>query len=133
MNEAPPEPPEARVRTPSRFSLIWLVPVVAAAIAIYLGWHTLASRGPLITIDFASGTGLTAGETKVEHKSVGIGTVESVALSNDLSRVTVTVRMSKQTTPLLTDHARFWVVRPRFSLTQPSGLQTLVSGTYIAI
>lgn len=133
MNEAPPEPPEARVRTPSRFSLIWLVPVAAAAIAIYLGWHTLASRGPLITIDFANGTGLTAGETKVEHKSVGIGTVESVTLSKDFSRVTVTVRMSKETTPLLTDHARFWVVRPRFSLTQPSGLQTLVSGSYIAV
>jgi paraquat-inducible protein B len=133
MNEASSQPPEARIRTPSRFSLVWLVPIIAAAIAIYLGWHTLASRGPVVTITFSSGAGLTAGETKVEHKSVAIGTVESVALSNRFSQVTATVRMSKDTEPLLTDHARFWVVRPRFSLTQPSGLQTLVSGSYIAV
>ena len=33
----------------------------------------------------------------------------------------------------LTDHARFWVVRPSFSVGNLSGLQTLVSGDYIAV
>jgi paraquat-inducible protein B len=34
---------------------------------------------------------------------------------------------------MLTSHARFWVVRPRLSLTDISALQTLVSGSFIAI
>ena len=123
---------EAKIRT-SRYSLIWLVPLVAAAVAIYLGWKTLASRGPLITLTFADGTGLVAKETKLQDKAVAIGTVEHVALSDHFSRVTASVRVSKDAAPLMTDHARFWVVRPRFSLTNPSGLQTLISGSYIAI
>jgi paraquat-inducible protein B len=133
MSDAPHGAPEASVRTPSRFSLIWLVPIIAAAIAIYLGWQSLASRGPLITITFDNGAGLTAGETRVEHKAVALGTVEGVTLEDHFTKVVASVRMSKNAAPLLTTHARFWVVRPRFSLTNPSGLQTLVSGSYIAV
>jgi paraquat-inducible protein B len=129
----PPEAPEAKIRTPSRYSLVWLVPLIAAALAIYLGWTTIASRGPLIAITFPDGQGITAGETKVEYKAVAIGTVESVALTHHDSLVTASVRMSKGAADLLTSHARFWIVRPRFSLTDISGLQTLVSGSYIAI
>ena len=126
-------PPDAIVRPPNRFLFIWLVPVVAALLALYLGWETLASRGPMITITFANGQGLTAGQTKVEHNAVVIGTVESVTLSSDFRQVVAKVRMDKSATPLLTSHARFWVVRPRLSLTDISGLQTLVSGSYIAV
>ncbi len=133
MSDAPHEPPEATVKKPNRLSLIWLVPIVAAALAIYLGWQTLASRGPLVTITFQDGAGLSAGQTKLEHKAVALGTVEGVRLSSDFQQVTASVRMSKGAAPLLTDHARFWVVRPRFSLTNLSGLQTLVSGSYIAM
>jgi paraquat-inducible protein B len=126
-------PPEAPVKPPNRFALIWLVPLAAAALAIYLGWETLASRGPLVTITFSSGQGLSAGQTKVEHKSVDIGTVQQVTLSPAYARVVAKVRFSKTAAPMLTSHARFWVVRPRVSLTDISGLQTLVSGSYIAI
>lgn len=133
MSDAPHEPPEASVGKPNRFSFIWLIPIVAAVLAGYLGWQTLASRGPLITITFPDAAGLSAGQTKVEHKSVALGTVEGVALSSDFQQVTASVRMENKTTSLLTDHARFWVVRPRFSLTSLSGLQTLISGSYIAM
>lgn len=133
MSGAPHEPPEASVRTPSRFSLIWLVPVVTAAIAIYLGWQTLSSRGPLITITFPDGRGLVAGQTKVEHKAVALGTVEGLRLTRDYNQVIATVRMRRTAAPMLTDRARFWVVRPRLSGASVSGLQTLVSGSYIAI
>lgn len=133
MNRPPDDAPEAHVTTPGRFSWIWLVPLVAAALAAYLGWTTLAARGPLITITFPDGAGLVAGQTRLEHKAVAIGTVEGVVLSHHFSRVTARVRIEKDDAPLLTSHARFWVVRPRFSLPNPSGLQTLISGSYIAI
>ena len=131
MNDSSGDVSEASVKSPNRFHLIWLVPIVAAGIAIYLGWTTLASEGPLIAVTFESGQGLTAGQTKVMHKAVAIGTVESVQLSNNFQHVVAGIRMDAKTTPLLTDHARFWVVRPNFSPTSLSSLQTLLSGPYI--
>ena len=131
MNDLPRDLSEASVRTPSRFHLIWLVPIVAAGLAIYLGWKTLSSEGPIISIILHSGQGLTAGQTKVMHNAVAIGTVESVQLSDDFQQVVARVRMDRKTTPLLTDHARFWVVRPHLSPTDLSGLQTILSGQYI--
>jgi paraquat-inducible protein B len=130
---APQEPPQADVRPSRRFALVWLVPIVTVAIALYLGWETLATRGPLVTVAFTDGTGLTAGQTRVEHKSVPLGTVERVTLSSDYRDVIARIRMSRAASGMLTDHARFWVVRPRVSVTDVSGLQTLVSGSYIAI
>lgn len=135
MSGEPPsnDVPAATVKAPRWFHFIWLVPVAAAVIAIYLAYETLAMRGPLVTLTFASGQGLAAGQTKVEHNDVAIGSVESVTLSKDLNQVVAKVRMDQNAAPLLTDHARFWVVRPRLSLTDVSGLQTLVSGSFIAI
>lgn len=126
----PYDAPEARVRR-RRVSLIWLIPLVAAGIAGWLGYRSLSERGPLITIMFQTGSGLTAGQTRVKHKAVDLGTVESVDLTRDLKQVLIRVRMRREATPYLTDQARFWVVRPRLTAGNISGLETLVSGSYI--
>jgi paraquat-inducible protein B len=62
-----------------------------------------------------------------------MGLVERIALSKDLQRVVVTVRMNREAEPLLTDKAQFWVVKPRFFSGALSGLETLVSGSYIEL
>jgi paraquat-inducible protein B len=126
----PASPPAAKVRR-SRFSLVWLIPLVALVIAGYLGVRTVRAEGPLITITWKTGDGLVAGTTKVQHKAVPLGQVESVRLSDDLQNVSVTVRMRQEAAPYLTDQARFWVVRPRLSSGSISGIETLVSGSYI--
>lgn len=125
-----PGPPQARVRR-SRFNLVWLIPIVAIAIGGWLAYRTLAQRGPLVTITFQTADGITAGQTQVRHKAVTLGTVESVRLAKDMSHVDISVRMTDEAEPYLTDHARFWVVRPRLSAGNISGLETLVSGAYI--
>ncbi len=122
--------PHATVRR-SRLSWVWLIPLVAAAVAGYLAWRTLRDQGPLITISFHTGEGLVAGQTRVRYKAVELGTVESVHLSDDMSQVFVQVRMRREADPSLTDHARFWVVRPRLSSGSLAGIETLVSGSYI--
>jgi paraquat-inducible protein B len=127
----PAAPPFAQLRPPHRFSLIWLIPLIAAAIALYLAYTTISARGPLITITFLTGDGLQAGQTRVEHKSVAVGTVDSVRLSRDMRQVIVKVRMQADATHALTSHAQFWVVRPRLTAGNVSGLETLVSGAYI--
>lgn len=121
------------LETAPRFSLLWLIPLIAAVVAGWLAWQTLSERGPLITISFSSAEGIVAGQTRVKHKAVDLGEVRSVRLTPDMKRVVVEVRMRREAAPLLTDHARFWVVRPRFTAGSFSGIETLVSGSYIEI
>lgn len=128
----PAEPVEARPRRP-RVPLVWIVPAVAAAIAAWLAWQNWGQEGKLITITFATANGLNAGSTQVRHKAVALGTVTDIHLSKDMSYVIVHVRMTREATPILTDHAQFWVVRPRLSTRYISGLETLVSGAYIDV
>jgi paraquat-inducible protein B len=113
------------------FSWIWIVPLLAAAIVIGLAIRSLVDRGPLITISFSDAEGIEAGDTKVRHKDVDLGTVESIYLNRDMSRVFVHARMRRSVTDRLTSDARFWIVRPRVGVGGISGLSTLVSGSYI--
>ncbi|MEJ1979285.1 MAG: MlaD family protein [Acetobacteraceae bacterium] len=143
MSDAPPpeQPaapgpapaPQARVERKSQFSLIWILPAIAIVIGAYLAYTTLSQRGPEIVLTFLSADGLTAGQTKVRHKAVDLGTVQSIRLAPDMSHVIVRVRMNRESTPYLTDQARFWVVRPRLSASNISGLETLLSGGYIEL
>lgn len=139
MSDPPPPPaaPHAVLRSQldrrKRLSLIWAIPIVSALIGVWLAWHTLAGQGPLITITFESASGLIAGQSHVRDKDVDMGLVEHIGLSKDLRRVVVTVRMNRDADKLLTDKAKFWVVRPRFFAGAVSGLETLVSGSYIEL
>lgn len=132
---SPPPPaedlPESRVRPRGRINLIWLIPLAAGLLAAYLGWRTLSEHGPTITLRFSTAQGLAAGQTRVRHKAVDLGTVEGIRLSPDMGEVLVTVRMTREAEPYLTDRARFWVVRPRIASGSLSGIETLVSGAYI--
>lgn len=124
-------PPEVAVSTRRRLSLLWLLPLVAALIAGWLGWRWLEDRGPQIVITFQSGDGLEAGRTRIKHKNVDLGVIESVHLSDDLSQVIATARMDRAAGRHLKEGTRFWVVAPRLSLGGVSGLSTVVSGTYV--
>ena len=131
MNDAtPPKQPAAAVRR-SRISLIWLIPLVAAVIAAWLGWRTVSQEGSTVTLTFRGADGLTAGQTRVRHKAVDLGQVESIRLSDDMSHVIIKMKMQREAEPYLTDNARFWVVRPRITSGSLSGIETLVSGSYI--
>jgi paraquat-inducible protein B len=131
MSEAEQPPPNATLRPRRWFSWVWIVPAVAAAIVIGLAVRALVDRGPLITISFTDAEGLQAGETRIRHKDVDLGTVESVFLTDDMSRVVVQARMNRSAVAHLTAATRFWIVRPRVGFGGISGLSTLVSGSYI--
>jgi paraquat-inducible protein B len=82
-------------------------------------------------ITFESAEGIEAGRTRIMHKNVALGTVESVDLSDDLSHAIVHARVNRAAASHLTTGARFWVVRPRLTFAGVSGLGTLVSGAYL--
>jgi len=125
--------PQVVVLDRARLSIVWLIPLVAAIVGIYLAYWAWMEKGPTITITFVSAEGLEAGKTKIKYKKVDVGLVESVELTDDLSRVEVTATMSTGLSRHLTESTRFWVVRAQVSAGQITGLDTVLSGVYIAM
>lgn len=132
-----PAVPEARITRARRISPIWLLPLLAAVVAGYLAVNAFMTRGTSITLTFKTADGLRAHQTEVRHKAVKLGTVQEISLAKDLGGVVVEVRIDAAAKAMLTDHARFWVVRPRLSGADfarlEAGLETIVSGAYVAV
>ena len=126
-------PITARVNQLRHLSPIWLVPIVAALIGLWLVYATLSNQGPLITMTMVNAEGIEAGKTMIKARSVEVGTVQSVRLSEDLSHVVVTARMAVDTEELLRQDSQMWVVKPRIERQGISGLGTLLSGAYIEL
>ncbi len=129
----PPVLARAAARRTRRISVIWVIPLVALAIGAWLAWDTLSKEGPTITVTFNSGEGLQAGQSQLKYKDIVFGTVKSLELAPDHSHVIVTLATTHQAEPLLTDKTVFWVVKPRLFAGNISGLETLLSGSYIGM
>ena len=127
------ELPQARVVPPkrSRISVIWIIPILAAVVAIGIAVQRILSEGPTITIVFTAAEGIEAGKTFIKYKDVNIGQVTAVRLTNDYTKVEVTAKIDQHAAGLMVQDAKFWVVRPQITLSGISGLSTLLSGNYI--
>lgn len=125
--------PTSATRKSKGLSIVWLVPLVALAIASWLMYKSWSEKGQEVTISFKNAEGIEAGNSKIKYKDVEIGTVEAITFNQDMTEVMIKARMEKIASQYLTDSTRFWIVRPRIAAGQVSGLGTLFSGSYIGI
>jgi paraquat-inducible protein B len=117
-----------------RFSPIWFLPFTALLLVILLAYESYMHRGVSVTIRFTTGSGISVKKTKVMYKGIAIGKVTDVEIDkNDIEQVIVTILLDKRTRPYLLSDTQFWLVKPSVSLGGISGLDTLVSGNYIAM
>src|ERR1700704_6158555 len=114
-----------------RVSAVWIIPILAALVALGIAIQRVWSEGPTITILFDAAPGVEAGKTFVKYKDVRIGQVTAVQLSEGFGKVEVKAKIARSAAGLLVEDAQFWVVRPRIGLGEISGLATLLSGNYI--
>jgi paraquat-inducible protein B len=114
-----------------RLSAVWLIPLLAAVVAVGIAVNRIMNEGPTITILFKSAEGVEAGKTHIKYKDVKIGEVSAVELHDNFSKVLVTAKIDKHAEDLMVKDASFWVVQPRVTLSGVSGLSTLLSGNYI--
>jgi paraquat-inducible protein B len=129
----PNPPPQATVRKSRlRFSLVWLVPIVAAAVGGFLFYRSEIAVGPTIEIAFQDGTSITEG-AKVVYRGVQVGSVQSVDLDASLDHVNVWAQLHESAGGLAREGSQFWIVEPRVSVGRVSGLETLLSGSYIQV
>lgn len=113
--------------------VIWVVPLLAVALGSWLSIQAILKEGPTVTMTFESAEGLETGKTKIRFKSVDIGEITDIRLSRDRSRVIVTADLVRDATDLLVKDTQFWVVKPRISGSEISGIGTLLSGSYITL
>ncbi len=127
--------PESRAvsRKRTRLSVVWLIPIVAAAAGAWVAVTRILGEGPKITIVLDSAEGLEAGKTKIEYNGVQVGTLTEIRLSDDHQQVITTAQMAPRTESFLVEDTQFWVVRPRISGATVTGLGTLISGAYITM
>jgi paraquat-inducible protein B len=114
-----------------RLSVVWIIPILAAVVAIGIAVQRIRNAGPTISIVVKRASGIEAGKTLIKYKDVTIGHVTTVQLSDDYTQVMVTAQIDKHAEGLIVEDAKFWVVEPRVSLSGVSGLNTLLSGQYI--
>jgi paraquat-inducible protein B len=112
-------------------SLVWLVPIVAALVGLSMVVHNARQEGPQITVSFLTAEGLEANKTQVKYKNVVIGKVTSIALREDRSHVDTTIDLDASAKSFASEDSRFWVVRPRIGAQGISGIDTLLSGSFI--
>lgn len=113
------------------FSLIWLVPIIAALVGISLVVTHFMSAGPQISVTFLTAEGIEANKTQVKYKNVVIGKVTTMRLSRDRSHINVSIDLDKSASAFATKGTRYWVVRPRIGAGGVSGIDTLLSGAFI--
>lgn len=114
-----------------RFSKWWLLTAISLLVSVGLIAWTVASRGKSIEINFRDGYGIRP-ESMVLHRGIEVGSVTNVRLDPLSEGIVVTVQLSKEAATIATKGSQFWIERPQISTKGVTGLDTIVSGPYIA-
>jgi paraquat-inducible protein B len=116
-----------------RWSPVWIIPVVTALIGAWILFYHFSHQGPEVTLITTSADGIEAGKTTIKSRSVNVGKVEAVSLSDNLQQVIIKARLDAGMDKMLKGDSVFWVVKPQIGREGISGLGTLLSGAYIEL
>ena len=133
INVDPQALPKAVPETKRRISVIWLLPVIAAAIGGWLFYKSIINAPVKVVIQFKTAEGIAADKTKVLYKGLSAGKVSEVALSRKGDAVDVKIEFDPALEHLIRQNTEFWLVTPTVNMTGITGLETIVTGNYIAI
>ena len=93
----------------------------------------VAEAGINIMLHLQDGDGLKEHSTRIVFEGIEIGNIEKISINKSLHGVVARASIDPLATHLLRTGTRFWRVSPEISLTEMSGLSTLLSGDYIAM
>ncbi len=123
----------SRTAIKNLISPIWLIPLLALAVALWMVWQESAGAGPQVQVLISDAEGLEAGKTPVRVRNVDVGLVSEISLNDDMSAAVLTIDMNENTQRMLAVDSEFWVVKPRIGRQGVSGLSTLLSGAYLRL
>ena len=111
---------------------IWAVAAFCLAVAAVLIVVSAGASGPEITVRFAEGHGIKPGD-RLRHRGIEVGEVVSVELDSELEGVLITMNLMPAAEDIAREGSRFWIERPRISLSRISGLETVVGSKYVGV
>ena len=116
-------------------SLVWVAPIVALLITSGMLLKNFIDAGTRISIIFNNADGIRSGKTPIMYKGIQVGVVEEIHIKNDdVSKLELTALIDKRAADGITREGnKFWKVEPKISMTEVSGLGTIISGIYIAV
>ncbi len=124
---------EAVVKEKKSIYVVWIIPIVAMAIAGWMIFKHYDNMGYQISVTFNSGDGLSVGKTPLVYNGIQIGKITDMQIaSHDVSKVVAIITVEKQYLGAAKEGNIYWKVSPKVSLTEITGLSTILSGAYIA-
>ncbi|EJL6955385.1 intermembrane transport protein PqiB [Vibrio cholerae] len=123
----------AEITAQKQLSAIWIIPILALAMGLWMLFQYVNSTGPKITLILPTADGLEVGKTQIKALNVNVGVITEIKLSEDYDHIVATAQMSKDAERMLREDSLLWVVKPRIGREGISGLDTLLSGAYIQL
>ena len=123
----------AKVSKIKTLSPFWIIPIITAVIGCILLVTHFQNAGHPIIITAENADGIVAGKTTIKNRSVDVGIVNSVELSQKFDHVLLHCTIDKKMRSILKPDTIFWVARPRISATEVSGLSTIIAGVHIEV
>ncbi|ENM5738373.1 intermembrane transport protein PqiB [Vibrio mimicus] len=123
----------ADVTSQKQLSAIWIIPILALAMGLWMLFQYVNSTGPKITLILPTADGLEVGKTQIKALNVNVGVITDITLSENYDHIIATAQMTKDAERMLREDSLLWVVKPRIGREGISGLDTLLSGAYIQL
>lgn len=133
MSEATQHLPKAKIQKDGLSWFFWTLPVAAAALCCWFLFHDFVFAGPTVTIYFQDAQGLQEQNSMLRYRGIKVGSIQSLRLAPDGKAVVVKVKLNHSAADIAREGSLFWIVRPELRLGQISGLQTIVSGSYLTV
>lgn len=114
-------------------SPIWILPLIAVVICGWLLFKGYQEAGIEIEVYFDDATGITPEKTQVMQMGIPLGIVKKIEPDLAKHKVRATIRMDRTTERYLVEDTKFWLVKPEISADRITGLDTILSGSYIGI
>jgi paraquat-inducible protein B len=133
MSESAHRLPKAKIQKDALSWFFWMLPVGAAGLCAWFILHDFVFTGPTITVYFQDAQGLQEQNSMLKYRGIQIGVIQSLRLAKDKQDVAVKIKLAYSARDIAREGSVFWIVRPELKLGAVSGLQTIVSGSYVAV
>nr|WP_086939340.1 intermembrane transport protein PqiB [Thaumasiovibrio occultus] len=123
----------AKTTSLKQISSIWIIPILALVMAGWMLYQHISTQGETITLYMENAEGIEAGKTEIRALNVKVGVITNIELNKDYSAIIATAQMDSNASRMLNSETQMWVVKPRVGKEGVSGLNTLLSGSYIEL
>src|SRR5688572_14553284 len=95
---------------------VWIFPLIAIGMAVYLFYDEHRNNGPLIRIKFSDVAGVEPQKTLLRYRGVEVGHITEVRLANEGKEVHALARMRREASHLAVEGTRFRIIEPQVDM-----------------